>query len=393
MSYNHAMSRRWIQLATFAAYLPSAALPVLAERADAPGGPLDPSVLVVPFCLAFAAGFALWGRVADRVAAERVIVLALGLAAVSGAMVALAPSEPALIVARALQGAATAGVPPAAQAALARSRTEHETGRALSPMMLAVAFAVLTGPAIAQLLGDAAGWTVTALVVSCLLPLLLAATAARAALIARGGGPRRTAGTAPYAHPRGVYAGWIVSACVLAGHWTVLTRIAEAVGADGLGHGHDWTGLAPLTGALGLPLVVLAARAGDRAGPRAPMVATLIAGALGFALAATASTLALFVAAAGVGLAVYWAYLPVVAMQVQRSAGEAARGRAAGGLYASMWCAAAGAGALASLAPSWRVVLAGAGLSWTIGAIVAGRAFIGEPAAARAEVAAAPATA
>jgi hypothetical protein len=119
------------------------------------------------------------------------------------------------------------------------------------------------------------------------------------------------------------------------------------------------------------------------------MIATLAAGALGFALAATASTLALFVTAAGVGLAVYWAYLPLVAMQVQRSAGEAARGRAAGGLYASMWIAAAGAGALASLAPSWHVVLAGAGVSWAAGAIVAARAFIGEPAA----IAAAPAPA
>ena len=84
MSYNHAMSRRWIQLATFAAYLPSAALPVLAERADAPGGPLDPSVLVVPFCLAFAAGFALWGRVADRVALQELVLLAVKQAAVEG---------------------------------------------------------------------------------------------------------------------------------------------------------------------------------------------------------------------------------------------------------------------------------------------------------------------
>jgi predicted MFS family arabinose efflux permease len=246
---------------------------------------------------------------------------------------------------------------------------------------------VLLGPAIAQGLGDAAGWTVAALVISCALPAVLAAAALPVAWSARPGRASMARATR-YADPRGVHAGWIVSACVLAGHWTVLTRIAEAVGADGLGHGHDWTGLAPLTGALGLPLVVLAARAGDRVGPRAPMIAALSAGALGFALAATASTVAVFVSAAGVGLAVYWAYLPVVAMQVQRSAGEAARGRAAGGLYASMWCAAAGAGALASLAPSWRVVLVGAGISWAIGAIVAVRAFIAEPAAAAAPAAA-----
>lgn len=382
------MSRRWIQFATFAAYLPSAALPIIADRADAPGGPLDPSVLVVPFCLAFAAGFPVWGRVADRMAAERVIVLALGLMVVTGAMVACAPGEATLIVARGLQGAAAAGVPPAAQAALARSRGENEAGRALSPMMLAVAFAVLAGPAIAQGLGDAIGWTATALVINCLLPFVLAAAAARAT---PGTVPSVARGLVAYADPRGVYAGWVVSACVLAGHWTVLTRLVEAVGPDGLGHGHDWTGVAPLTGVLGLPLVVLAARAGDRVGPRGPMVATLVAGSLGFAFAGTASTVALFVVAAGVGLAVYWAYLPLVAMQVQRSAGEAARGRAAGGLYASMWCAAAAAGALASLAPSWRVVLFGAGISWAIGAVVAARCFIAEPATARGAVASATA--
>jgi MFS family permease len=373
------MSRSWIQFATLAAYLPSAALPVLADRSDVPGGPLDPSALVVPFCLAFAAAFPVWGRLADRIAAPRVIAIALGLMAVTGVAVALAPGEGTLVVARALQGAVAAGIPPAAQAALAQSSAEHEAGRAMSPMMLAVACAVLGGPALAAVVGDVAGWTAAALAVSSLLPLVLIASGWRSTLAARVA-TARTQGTARYADPRGVYAGWIVSACVLAGHWTVLTRLAEAIGPHGLGAGAGWSGLAPLTGALGLPLVVLAARASDRVGPRVPMVATLLAGALGFGLASTATTAAMFVASAGIGIAVYWAYLPVVAAQVQRSAGTAARGRAAGGLYASMWCAAALAGAVASLAPSWRVVLAGAALSWAIGALVARRHFIAAPA-------------
>jgi|SRR5215207_7075262 len=384
-------TRSWILLATLAAYLPSAALPVVAHRSDVPGGPLDPSVLVVPFCLTFALAFPLWGRLADRIAATRLIAIALGLLVVAGVGVALAPTATALILARAAQGAAAAGIPPAAQAALARSSAEHETGRAMSPMMLAVAFAVLAGPALATVLSGVAGWTVAALVLGCALPLVLVGTGGRAAAEAGRVGGRAPA--ARYADARGVRAGWIVSACVLAGHWTVLTRLAEAVGPDGLGAGDGWSGLAPLTGALGLPLVVLAARAGDRVGPRGPMVAALVTGALGFGLAAAAPTAAVFVVSAGVGLAVYWAYLPVVAAQVQRSAGTAARGRAAGGLYASMWCAAAAAGALASLAPSWRVVLAGAGLSWATGALVARRHFIAAPAAASAGVTAAPATA
>jgi predicted MFS family arabinose efflux permease len=247
-------------------------------------------------------------------------------------------------------------------------------------MMLAVSFAVLGGPALATLVSDVAGWTAAALAVSSLLPLVLIVSGRRSTVAARAA-TARTQGTARYADPRGVYAGWIVSACVLAGHWTVLTRLTEATGPHGLDAGAGWSGLAPLTGAFGLPLVVLAARASDRVGPRVPMVATLVTGALGFGLASTATTAAMFVASAGIGIAVYWAYLPVVAAQVQRSAGSAARGRAAGGLYASMWCAAALAGAAAALAPSWRVVLAGAGISWAAGAIVARRHFIAAPAA------------
>ncbi len=391
MSYNsRIMSRFWILLAAFAAYLPSAGLPVLAHRSDVPGGPLDPAVLVVPFCVAFAAAFPLWGRVADRLAPVRVIAGALGLTALAGGAVALAPNEATLVLARAVQGAAAAGVPPAAQAAIAGASAEREAGRAMSPMMLAVAFAVLGGPAVASLVADAAGWTVAALAIGSALPLALAVVGARVRA-ARGAG--RRVSVARYTDVRGVRAGWIVSACVLGGHWTVLTRIAEALGPGGLGAGDRWIPAAPLTGALGLPLVVLAARACDRVGPRVPMVATLTVGALGFALAATAASAVVFLAAAGVGLAVYWAYLPVVAAQVQRSAGTGARGRAAGGLYASMWCAAALAGALASLAPSWQVVLAGAALSWAAGAIVAWRRFIGAPAMAHADVAAAPRTA
>ncbi|MBV9680143.1 MAG: hypothetical protein JO046_00010 [Solirubrobacterales bacterium] len=87
-------------------------------------------------------------------------------------------------------------------------------------------------------------------------------------------------------------AAWIVSACVLGGHWTVFTRIAQALGPDGLHAPAVWVSVAPIAGALGLPLVVLAARASDRLGPRPPMIATLVAGSFGFALAAGAASAA-----------------------------------------------------------------------------------------------------
>lgn len=367
------MSRSRLLLATLAAYLPAAALPAIAERSDLPGAPLDPAVLVVPFCLGFALGFPAWGRAADRRGPEGIVRIGLLLAALAGLLVAFAPAEWLLAIARVLQGLAAAAIPPAVQAAMAARADDARAGRAVSGMMLAVAVATLAGPAVAPLLADAAGWAGAALLLSSPLPLALAPM----------GGIRCLTGTkdrpvlAAYEHARGVRAGWLVSALVLGGHWTVLTRLAEALGPHGLNAGSGAAAIAALTGAAGLPLVLLAANASDRRGPKLTMTATLATGAAGFALAAAAGAAAPFVASAGVGLAVYWAYLPVVAAQVQRSAGPAARGRAAGGLYAAMWGSAAAAGALASLAPSWREVLLGAGLAWAAAAIVAAKEFLG----------------
>jgi len=365
LSYNlRTVGRSRLLLATFAAYLPAAALPAIS-------GPYDPAVLVVPFCLGFAVGFPLWGRAVDRAGPARIVRLALFLAAGAGVLVAFAPTAGLLAAARLLQGLTAAGVPPAVQAALAAEASDQRTGRALSPMMLAVALATLGGPALAPLLGPALGFATTALLLGTL-PALACAMGYRNP--ARGGFDRPKA--VAYADPRGVRAGWLVSALVLGGHWTVLTRLAEAVGHA--------AAPAALTGAAGLPLVVLAAHACDRRGPRATMTLTLITGATGFALAATTTTATAFIATAGLGLAVYWAYLPVVAAQVQRAAGADARGRAAGGLYASMWGSAAAAGALAALAPTWQITLLGAAVSWTAAAAVANRRFLGATAQSKA---------
>jgi MFS family permease len=359
------MSRARLLLATVVAYLPAGALAPLAE--DAPGGALDPSALVVPFCLGFAVGFVAWGRIADRFAPGAVVRVALLLTAAAGLLVALAPSEELIVIGRLLTGLAAAGVPPAVQSALAASADDGSTGRAMSPMMLAVAVAVFVGPALAPI----AGWTLTTVA---LLTAQLGVAAAPVSRDTQSRSRRRRRGAdtgdaaTPYQNAPGVYAGWIVSATVLAGHWTVLTRLTESPGDESI---------TALTGVVGLPLVVLAARASDAVGPKRTMTATLLAGAAGFALASTAGDAVLFTLSAGVGLAVYWAYLPVVAAQVQRSAGEHARGRAAGGLYASMWGSAAAAGAIAGLAPGWREVLLGAGILWAIGAVVAARAFLG----------------
>jgi predicted MFS family arabinose efflux permease len=137
--------------------------------------------------------------------------------------------------------------------------------------------------------------------------------------------------------------------------------------------------LLPVAGAVGIPLVMLAGRSADRRGPRAPMVGTMAAGALALAVAAATDSQLVFLAGACAALALYWSYLPVVSVQIQRSAPVDARASAAGVLYSSMWLGAALGGLAAVAAPSWRVIVGGAALSWALAAVVAWRGFLPVP--------------
>jgi MFS family permease len=361
------MAPRTIWLITLAAYLPASSLAALGSlEGPGDGGTVDPALLTVPFCAGFGVGFLFWGALVDRYDRLRVMVVAAALMALAGAGVAFATTDGALIAARVLVGLAAAGVPPAAQALLAERASANAGGR-LAGMMVAVGIATLGGPLAAQALADA-GWVAAALVLGTVAPLF-------AALLARGRDTRRA--PAPSARVRfrpnrGVLAGWATAALVLGGYWTVLTRLAVALGDQGA---ESLLGLVSALGALGIPLAIVAGRLADRFGPRTPMVLATAAGGLGFGLAAIAPGAGGFVAAAAVGLALYWAYLPVVAVQVVRASSEAARGRAVAGMYAAMWLGAAVAGAAATAAPSWRYVLAGAGLSWVAAALIAARGF------------------
>jgi hypothetical protein len=112
------------------------------------------------------------------------------------------------------------------------------------------------------------------------------------------------------------------------------------------------------------------------------MVRTMAAGALALALAAATDSKFLFLAGACAGLALYWSYLPVVSVQIQRSAAPEVRASAAGVLYSSMWLGAALGGLAAVAAPDWRYIVGGAALSWAIAGVVAWRGFLPVPSSA-----------
>src|SRR3954464_4341498 len=105
-----------VYLATLAAYLTA---DFIAPISGSILAGLDAGALVVPFCAAFAVAFPLWGRAADRHPAGTVLTLSLFALAAGGVLLAAAPSNAVVVIARALEGAAAAGVPPTAQALLA----------------------------------------------------------------------------------------------------------------------------------------------------------------------------------------------------------------------------------------------------------------------------------
>jgi predicted MFS family arabinose efflux permease len=359
-----------VYLATLAAYLTA---DFIAPLSGSMLGGLDAGALIVPFCAAFAVAFPFWGRAADRHPAGSVLAISLLALAASGVLLVVAPSPAVVVVARALQGAAAAGVPPTAQAALASRAGDASTGRAVSGMMIMVALATLGGPALASAVGGLLGWRATSLLLG-ILPALGAALLC-APLRTLAAGTRGKLRATPE-----LVAGWVCSTLVLAAYWTLITRW-ESI-ADGVGVGASVSALLPVAGAFGIPLVVLAGRSADHRGPRKAMVRTMGAGALALTIAAATDSTLLFLAGACAAVALYWSYLPVVSVQIQRSAPADARASAAGVLYSSMWLGAALGGLAAVAAPNWRFIVGGAALTWALAGVVAWRGFIPEPSSA-----------
>src|SRR4051795_7680667 len=214
-----------VYLATLAAYL---AADFIAPVSGSIMGGVDAGALVVPFCAAFALAFPLWGRAADRHPAGLILALSLAGLAASGLLLTLAPSHAVVIVARALQGAAAAGVPPTAQAALAARAGNAAAGRAVSGMMIMVALATLGGPALASGVVDTLDWRVTTLVLG-----VVPAVAAALLCAPLGAGASRTRGNLTVTPA--LVAGWVCSTLVLSAYWTLLTRWESITYAVGIG--------------------------------------------------------------------------------------------------------------------------------------------------------------
>lgn len=134
------------------------AIPIVPEVTHDLGGHDSAAALTTGFAIPYALGLVLFGALSDRYGRKRVLVPGLTVAAFTTAAVALAPSVPALAALRALQGAAAATFPAAANAYLAETTTDARRSAALGRLQAAYLAAAVAGQLYATVVTTVAGW-------------------------------------------------------------------------------------------------------------------------------------------------------------------------------------------------------------------------------------------
>lgn len=245
----------------------------------------------------------LMGALADRFGPRRIFCLGLVVVAVTGALAALAPSFPALVVIRLLQAFGTCATMPAGMA-IVRVTVPGEDGRP-PPRVIAMISMVLTasaaaGPVVGGFLVSLWDWRATFLVN---VPLALAALVLALRWLPKvpGGGARRAGRTRPRPALLGVYAGYALVNVVFYLAFFVVPLWSQRVA--GLGAGVAGLLVLPMA-ALAIVVTPLAVVLAARMGMRVVLLASAVllsAGALALVFAGQAA--ALLVASALLGLA------------------------------------------------------------------------------------------
>lgn len=153
-------------LATFALlYAPQPVLPQLAAHFR-----LTPAAASLTISAA-TAGLALAGiplaAVSDVLGRRRLIIGSLAAATGVGLVLPLAGSLSVLVVLRAVQGVAIAGVPSVAMAYVADEVPDHRVASSMGVYVAGTSLGGLSGRLLAGLVGDVAGWHVGVLAVGC----------------------------------------------------------------------------------------------------------------------------------------------------------------------------------------------------------------------------------
>ncbi len=133
------------------------AIPALSH--DYPGtGVTGLTWVITAYATLFAALLAPAGRIADVIGRRTVYRLGVGGFALMSLVCALSPSVPALLAARALQGAAAAMMIPASLAILLTDTPAQQRARSIALWSASGAFAAAVGPSLGGVLVHAFGW-------------------------------------------------------------------------------------------------------------------------------------------------------------------------------------------------------------------------------------------
>lgn len=151
-----------------------AAIPLLGFVRDDLGSDVT-FALSASFSLSYAVGFLIWGPVSDRYGRKKVLVLGLLALATTTIAAGLAPSVPALGVARSLQGLAASSFAPVALAYLSEALPPRRRPTAIGAMSTAFLVAGIAGQVLASVIALHFGWpwvfasTGAVLALSCLI--------------------------------------------------------------------------------------------------------------------------------------------------------------------------------------------------------------------------------
>lgn len=144
-------------LASLGVSIPNVALPTLARVFDAPIHSVQ--WVVIAYLLSLTVCVVGVGRVGDLIGRRRVLVAGLGLFTMASALCALATSLEVLVAARAIQGAAAAGLVALTLALVREAVPTESTGRVMGMLGATSAIGTMLGPALGGFLISVAGWS------------------------------------------------------------------------------------------------------------------------------------------------------------------------------------------------------------------------------------------